>query len=278
MKFNDAINIFQSYQRKRGSSEAVIYDYQRSIEKILTQLQKLDSWETITSTEIEDLVFARTCKDTTKQKYLAQMRAFLNFCYANNYHPLSGASIILPKVPKTEAYYLTDKQVKELLDYPLEENIRVAILLMLATGMRISEALSLTKKQLQKAEVVEGSRQVSVLGKGRKLRSVFIPEDIGSYCMQHALLHKKDQLLDLSYSQIQRKIAKISKAIGFYFCSHTFRHTYLTHLIKNKGDLYKVQKLAGHSTIAITSRYLHATDYELAETASLVNNLLQSPS
>ena len=278
MKTQEAIVLFQNYQRKRQSPESVVYDYSRSIEKILTQLQRRDSWQSISSSEIEDLVLSWTCKVSTKQKYLAQMRSFLNFCYHKGYHTLSWSAIFLPRVPKSEAHYLTEEQVHTLLEYDMDEGIRVSILLMLSTGMRISEALSLTKNQLKKAELVEGLYQVSVIGKCRKLRSVFIPQDIVAYSLQYACNHTKDQILDLPYWKIQQKLKKITKDLGFYFSAHTLRHTYLTFLVKNKWDLYKVQRLAGHSTVAITSRYLHATDYELAETAKLVNNLLQSSS
>nr|DAI24710.1 MAG TPA: integrase [Caudoviricetes sp.]DAP10992.1 MAG TPA: integrase [Caudoviricetes sp.] len=89
MKTQEAIVLFQNYQRKRQSPESVVYDYSRSIEKILTQLQRRDSWQSISSSEIEDLVLSWTCKVSTKQKYLAQMRSFLNFCYHKGYHTLS---------------------------------------------------------------------------------------------------------------------------------------------------------------------------------------------
>jgi hypothetical protein len=57
-------------------------------------------------------------------------------------------------VPKTEATYLTEEQIHKLLAHPMDRMIKVAIRLMLSTGMRVSEAHSVTKEQLKNAEKV----------------------------------------------------------------------------------------------------------------------------
>ena len=232
------IKKFQNHLRKRGSSEYTIYDYCRSIQKIFTDLGK--NWLEVTSSEIEDLVFSRTCSIATKQKYLAQMRSFLNFCYAKGFHPLSWVSIFLPKVPKKEANYLTEEQIHKLLAHPMDRMIKVY--------------------------------QISILGKGRKLRSVFVPEWVRADCLAYAGANK-EKIFEVPIWSLVIWVSKISKELWFHFSSHTLRHTFLTMLVKSKADLYRVQKLAGHSNIAITSRYLHTTDYDLSETASLVKNL-----
>lgn len=264
------IKKFQNHLRKRGSSEHTIYDYCRSIQKIFTDLGK--NWLEATSSEIEDLVFSRTCSIATKQKYLAQMRSFLNFCYAKGFHPLSWVSIFLPKVPKKEANYLTEEQIHKLLAHPMDRMIKVAIRLMLSTGMRVAEAHSVTKEQLKNAEKVWELYQISILGKGRKLRSVFVPEWVRADCLAYAGANK-EKIFEVPIWSLVIWVSKISKELWFHFSSHTLRHTFLTMLVKSKADLYRVQKLAGHSNIAITSRYLHTTDYDLSETASLVKNL-----
>lgn len=208
---NEALKKFANHLRKRGSSEYTIYDYTRCIHKIVDDLGK--DWLEIEGVEIEDLVFSRSCKISTKQKYLAYIRSFLNFCYKTKLISHSGLEIFLPKVPKTEAPYLRDEQVKKLLSFPMDNAMKVAIVLMLSTGMRISEALSLKKQKLKKAEVIHGMYQLPILGKGKKLRSVFIPKEVGDFCLQYAESHKKDQILDYSYWKIQQKITQISKKL-----------------------------------------------------------------
>ena len=67
-------------------------------------------------------------------------------------------------------------------------------------------------------------------------------------------------------------IKNFSENINIKFTAHTLRHTYLTKLAKKGAELYKIQKIAGHKCIITTSRYLHACNKELAETASLLLN------
>jgi site-specific recombinase XerD len=63
---------------------------------------------------------------------------------------------------------------------------------------------------------------------------------------------------------------RISKATKISFTAHTLRHTYLSNLARKWADIYRIQKIAGHSSITTTSLYLHCTNKELAETASLI--------
>ncbi|MDR2415786.1 MAG: tyrosine-type recombinase/integrase [Candidatus Peribacteria bacterium] len=44
----------------------------------------------------------------------------------------------------------------------------------------------------------------------------------------------------------------------------------MSHLARNGADIYRIQKIAGHSSILTTALYLHCTNKELAETAGLV--------
>gem|GEM_PF-1722647 len=55
---------------------------------------------------------------------------------------------------KKEANYLTEEQIHKLLSHPMDRMIKVAIRLMLSTGMRVAEAHSVTKDQLKNAEKV----------------------------------------------------------------------------------------------------------------------------
>jgi hypothetical protein len=57
-------------------------------------------------------------------------------------------------VHKKEANYLTEEQIHKLLSHPMDRMIKVAIRLMLSTGMRVAEAHSVTKDQLKNAEKV----------------------------------------------------------------------------------------------------------------------------
>lgn len=52
---------------------------------------------------------------------------------------------------------------------------------------------------------------------------------------------------------------------------HWLRHTYATHLVANRVDLKTVKELLGHSTIAVTEKYLHVIDGRFDAAAKAVN-------
>jgi integrase len=56
---------------------------------------------------------------------------------------------------------------------------------------------------------------------------------------------------------------------------HTLRHTYASWLVMSGVDLYMVQKLMGHSTIAMTERYSHLAPDHLRKAVSLLGNSIK---
>lgn len=58
---------------------------------------------------------------------------------------------------------------------------------------------------------------------------------------------------------------------------HSFRHTYASRLVQRGVDLYRVQKLMGHSTITMTERYAKLVDTNLEEAVKVLNTAKSEP-
>lgn len=59
--------------------------------------------------------------------------------------------------------------------------------------------------------------------------------------------------------QIIRPIGSRARIKGVRVSPHTFRHTYATlYLLNNNGDIYKLSRLMGHTSVKVTERYLGA--------------------
>ena len=72
----------------------------------------------------------------------------------------------------------------------------------------------------------------------------------------------------------QEQIQRYNKSRGVNKTSvHLFRHTFATMYLKNGGDIYRLQKLLGHSSIKITEKYLHYTTAELQRDYNKLNPL-----
>lgn len=180
-----------------------------------------------------------------------------------------SASLIYPRLDKSLPKFLTEDEVRKVIDAPLDNSLlslrNKAILEMLySTGARISEIVSLKKENV---DLISGI--VKVRGKGKKERLLPLGEpaiaSIKDYLDKRVdnsvsfLLNKRGgQLTDRGVRDIlERHIRKA--AITLKVSPHIFRHSFATHLLNRGADLRSVQELLGHSSIATTQVYTHLT-------------------
>ena len=145
---------------------------------------------------------------------------------------------------------------------------RAMLELLYATGLRVSELVTLTLQQLNLRQGV-----LRVTGKGNKERLVPMGEEANSW-LERYLQAARGQILkgvlsdDLFPSKRGRAMtrqtfwhsikryaikAKISKPLS----PHVLRHAFATHLVNHGADLRVVQMLLGHSDISTTQIYTH---------------------
>jgi len=134
----------------------------------------------------------------------------------------------------------------------------------LLTGARLREPLSLTwenvdfrRKQL---------RIRSAHTKNKKHRMISFQDDKQLEELLLRLPRREDNLLfgpandqkQWGYLWVSKRISKILNKIGFSWAScHTFRHTYISHLVMQGVPLSTVKEIVGHSDIKTTERYAH---------------------
>ncbi|MBI1309072.1 MAG: tyrosine-type recombinase/integrase [Proteobacteria bacterium] len=130
-------------------------------------------------------------------------------------------------------------------------------------GLRISEALSLTRQD------VTGDT-VTVHGKGNKQRQLPLPLPVKSALNQwlnashdappHAPLFPNPHGKPLTPRFAQKILQQTRKALNLpaHLTPHALRHSFATHLLAGGADLRTVQELLGHSQLATTQRYLAA--------------------
>jgi integrase/recombinase XerC len=179
-----------------------------------------------------------------------------------------------PRLPKTLPRPLSENQILkfiELLDQEKNEFIRkrnkALIYLFWGCGLRVSEALSLNKKQIDTDFLI-------ILGKGRKERMIPLLPIIKEELNKWLLVRKKifpietDALFvskignRLSPRYVQKFIEKIRNQIGLAknVTPHSFRHSFASHLLMNGVDLRTLQLMLGHSSLSTTQHYLKITN------------------
>lgn len=140
---------------------------------------------------------------------------------------------------------------------------RALLTLLWGCGLRISEALALTR-----AYAPQGTGIVTITGKGGKQRIVpvlpAVADAIATYITACPYrLGPKDPLFvstrgtPLAPRQVQFRMAKIRLHLGLPETAtpHALRHSFATHLMEGGGDLRAIQELLGHASLSTTQRY-----------------------
>ena len=141
------------------------------------------------------------------------------------------------------------------------DKLKVIIKTLIVTGCRINE---LTSIKLSDCKELNNYFEISILGKGDKIRTIKLSKDLfnkikntfnGQYWLFETINHKK-----IYNNYISNQIEKLSKRVlKKTFSAHSFRHYFATDRIKETKNIKGVSKYLGHSTTAITlDMYTHS--------------------
>ena len=219
-------------------------------------------------------------KVRSEARLLSSLRRFYRYlCREEVRDSDPTAQIESPRLGKPIPSSLTEAEVESLLLQPdvtvaLGLRDRTMLEVLYATGLRVSELVSLTFEQLNMRQGL-----IRCIGKGNKERLVPLGE-VALDWLQDYLLESRPLLLngqlsdDLFPTQrgkgmtrqafwylIKRyaKLAEIEKALS----PHTLRHAFATHLLNHGADLRVVQLLLGHSDLSTTQIYTHVAKERL---------------
>ncbi|WP_125703272.1 site-specific tyrosine recombinase XerD [Lacticaseibacillus daqingensis] len=157
---------------------------------------------------------------------------------------------------------------------PLGLRDRAIFELMYATGLRVSEVVTLRLDQLHLT-----LNLLQVTGKGDKERIVPISPQAVTWMSQY-LSTARPQLTKqpapptvfvnfhgrpLTRQGIWKNLKAYIEALGIQknVTPHTLRHSFATHLLENGADLRVVQELLGHSDISTTQIYTHLSNKKI---------------
>ncbi len=216
------------------------------------------------------------CKSTTARK-LATLRSFYKFCMKRGYvqsTPL--ATIRTPKQEKRLPKFLTEEEVRKLLDTPdvgtlLGARDRAMLETMYATGVRVSELVDLNINDIDFM-----SEMLHIRGKGKKERIAPITPTALAWIRRYMDMRRADPRAAafdqqavfvnkhgqrLSTRSVRRKLDKYLSQCGLdaAISPHTLRHSFATHLLNRGADLRSVQELLGHQSLSTTQIYTHVT-------------------
>lgn len=226
----------------------------------------------------------RGCNDVTVQSYIRDIRAFFYYLMNNDFTP--SFKIKLPKADKKIKETYTDEELKKLLKKPNlkrcefnEYKTWVFSNYLLATGNRLSTVLNLQIKDLDFDNYVIQLNKV----KNRKAQIVPMASSL-AIILKEYLTYRKGELDDYVFCNsyggqgeirsYQEMLAKYNKARGVSKTSaHLYRHTFAKRWILNGGDIFRLQKLLGHSDLTVVKEYVNMFSSDLSKDYSDYNPL-----
>ncbi len=204
----------------------------------------------------------------TVARRLSCLRQFFRFLAREGVRPDDPTQLLdSPRLPRSLPKYLTEAEVDALLAVALEGRrglvARAALEILYATGLRVSELLSLPRAALS------GDAQV-LLVRGKGGRERIVPLSDSSRRAAEALragsgesrwlFPARDPRQALSRQAFDPVMKEAALAAGLdpaRVSPHVLRHSFASHMLARGADLRSLQTLLGHADIATTQIYTH---------------------
>ncbi len=207
------------------------------------------------------------------------MRSFLNYCGSFlGLSTLNPKQIRPPRIVRREVIFLTKEEIEAFLGtidiFQMKDlRFRAIVETILGTGMRISEVLSLNRKDINWKK-----KEAKIIGKGNKERTVFFTGRALDWIRRYlerrhdnfeAVFVTNGEPRRLTPGDIwrpfkrHREKARLTKHVT----PHILRHTVATNLVFNGCPIVHVKEILGHERLDTTCKYYLGVDKELAKKA-----------
>ena len=212
--------------------------------------------------------------------YVRTLRAFFSWATREGFlaeHPMK--LVKTPKVPSQVMPFFTDDEVARLLNVPKKTTTTgkrnyTMLLILLDTGVRISELLNLQMKDVY----LEGGFFI-VRGKGSKERIIPLGQSSRRALVEYTRKYRIDPSLPNAdhvfltmagypmkpdyFYKIMAQACHAAGIQGKRLGPHTCRHTFARNFLLNGGDLLTLQRILGHSSLEVVKLYVHLDTNDL---------------
>lgn len=292
---------YLSHLQQKGKSPNTIISYQNDVNRFFEDLHiQPDGYVTVS--DVRKWVYCLLQPTagiplavTTINRRLNSLRSFYLWAKRNDkisYNPMEEIEDLKSADGNQESIlWLTEEEFEDLLKRIRKTPVksrgvnpeekyrrdRAIIYLFTYTGLRVDELSNLKLLDLDLT-----MKRIRVVGKGQKVRTIPISNtllyEIQDWLTYRTQIAKKKRYVEESpyifYSQRSPKfsVRGIQTMVEEYSSSkkkltpHMFRHTFCKWMLKaTNNDIEKVRRLAGHSNISTTSRYLRDSFSDLAD-------------
>ncbi len=279
---------------ERRMSAKTLDAYERDVRQFLQFLAghlggapSLSELAKLTPQDVRAFMAARRAEGTSGRslmRSLAGIRSFGRFLERHGKGKVGARTAVrAPKVPRTLPKPLAIASAQRVSDADLRAGEErepwvlardaAVLALLYGSGLRISEALGLTRGDLP-----QQTDAVTVTGKGNKQRMVPVLPQVAQLVADYVALCPYDLPADgplfvgakggpLSPRIVQLAMERLRGALGLPDSAtpHALRHSFATHLLARGGDLRAIQELLGHASLSTTQVYTAVDTERLLE-------------
>jgi integrase/recombinase XerD len=278
----------------KGSSLNTLQSYSRDLDDfLLFSAKKKHVMATMSHKEVSAYLADLTSRGMEPSS-LARKRSALNqwFRFLVKENVRSDNPVALTSAPKRNRplpHVMSEKEINQLLETARSDNgaeaVRILALLelMYASGMRVSELVTLTTRHIERDVAKKGAIQpyFIIKGKGAKerlvplhpraigameaymgLRASFVPKGRENHWLFPSR-GKEGHLTRQRFGQMLKELCLKANLDPERCSPHTLRHSFATHLLEGGADLRVIQELLGHSDISTTQIYTHVSGKRL---------------
>lgn len=296
MEIIDAIDLYRQYLLvEKGLSTNTVASYEDDLNSFFAFYKSIDNEkknvDDLLSSDLQSYLNHELSEGrhaSTALRRLSSIRGFYAFLSKEGYYHGEMPDIDPPKMEQRLPNCLSVEEVDLLLDAPNMESPsgirdKAMLELMYASGLRVSELVSLEKKNVNLQKGI-----VTIFGKGAKERKV----PMGDFALEYVVKYineVRDQFhgskskylfLNRSGKPISRiyffkQVKKYAEQVGIdptTISPHTLRHCFATHMLEGGAQLRMVQEMLGHTNIATTQIYTHISTKRIMSAYDLFIN------
>lgn len=278
---------------EKGASSNTIASYKNDLKDFKNFIDsKALKLTDVTETTVRQFVQSLTQKQlATKSiaRKISALRHFFLFLHEEKiivHNPT--LSIDIPKMSRTIPQVFSENDIETLLTHCYKNTTHAGIRntamleLLYASGMRVSELISL---KIQQLKIQKQNREIMpyilIKGKGNKERIVVLnhkaiealqkylsiirffsntPENPWLFPSKTSL---EGHMTRQYFAKILKKLSTETNIDPSKISPHKIRHSFATHLLNNGADLRTIQELLGHKDISTTQIYTHVANKKL---------------
>jgi site-specific recombinase XerD len=199
----------------------------------------------------------------TIANYIKAYRSFFGYLFTNSLYDLDYRCLYLPKIKYRERRVPTDEEVRKLFQKLDNDEDRVALLLLVDCGLRVTElaTIKLKNTNLEDASIL-------INGKGGKMRTVYLSEKSVKYLKDYVNKINSEYLFPANRSDanhehrsrryFEDRLAELCERAGIErITPHQLRHYFAAHTLSNGADVKAVSEMLGHADVGITLKIYH---------------------